>query len=144
MLEREAIYFLSQAEKPDMKSLSVFHAPNVEGIVIPVEVLKVSSDPQVAVGILYRLVTGIKERTVETQSIEPTTIERIIDALDTFLTTEPVGIIQLLRDAPEEIKEMFMDTPNRINPNLRPLIGRFDIQTQSPEEDDRPYPGQYL
>lgn len=144
MLEREAIYFLSQVAKADERSLSVLHAPLGEGLVLPIEVLKISSVPDVSVGILFRLITGKEDAFVETQSLEPTTIERITEALDIFLTTEPAGIIKLLRDAPEEIKEMFNQTPNRINPSLRPQMGRFDIYTQLPEEDDRPYPGQYL
>lgn len=144
MIERETVYFLSQVEKPDERILSVFHAPQGEGLVIPVEVLKVSSNPDSTIGMLYRIITGKEEPSVETiTSLEPTTIERITDALDTFLTTEPAGIIELLRTAPEEIKEMFNQTPNRINPSLRPQMGRFDIHTQLPE-DDRPYPGQYL
>lgn len=144
MLEREAIYFLSQVEKPDERSLSVFHAPQVEGLALPVEVFKISSVPDIDVGILFRLITGKEDIFVETQSLEPTTIEKITEALDTFLTTEPAGIIELVINAPKEIREILTKTPDRISPDLRPLMGRFDIHTQLPEEDDRPYPGQYL
>jgi hypothetical protein len=53
MSEREPIYFLSQSEDVSGKSLSVFHAPEAQGFVVPSEVLRLKSNEPGSVGTLW-------------------------------------------------------------------------------------------
>lgn len=146
MAEKEPIYFLSQKEDVSGKSLSVFHAPQIKGFVIPSEVLRLRSEEDQPVGSLWRLVIGLSDKLDFEDSFEPSTVEKIIKALDIFLREEPADIIEIAENAPVEIVSAISSVQDNIHKEMfKRYVNLLGLQLPpDPEEDDRPYPAQYL
>lgn len=146
MPERQPTYFLSQTESFDGKSIRIFHAPEIQGFVIPSEVLRLKSEVSSSVGSLWRLVVGLSDRSEFEDAFEASSIEKITNALDRFLRTEPADLIEIAENAPDEIKVALTSVQENLSresyTRLAHLLG-LEIP-RNPEEDDRPYPGQYL
>ncbi|MDZ7785727.1 MAG: hypothetical protein U5L95_01220 [Candidatus Saccharibacteria bacterium] len=141
-------YFIAQAESMEGLRLSVYYAPHSENFIVPQEVLRAESADTLASGALWKLLTGklTPNQDDPETTIEPSTPEDVKARLDSFLRTQPADEIFVDENAPEGIKEALESVQTALASEAQTMLGEMlGLKLPPPvEDDDRPYPGQYL
>lgn len=134
-------YLIASREDTEEKILSVFHVGDTGELVIPREVLRVSS---LALLSLKKLSFGLINPSDPMYEIEPISSEFLESRLETFFSENYRGGVFIEESAPAQIREVLSSIESKHKVKLSAETVKFNGSSFDVVNTSSDYPGMYL